>query len=84
MDNQFSKQVIKILIYSKEEAIRLYNDYIGPEHLLLGIIRDGNNKAVDVIKDNLSIDIKELKSKVEDKLRNSNQTGPVSLDISLD
>ena len=40
MDNQFSKQVIKILIYSKEEAIRLYNDYIGPEHLLLGIIRD--------------------------------------------
>ena len=84
MDNQFSKQVIKILIYSKEEAIRLYNDYIGPEHLLLGIIRDGNNKAVDVIKDNLSIDIKELKSKVEDKLRNSNHPGPVSLDISLD
>lgn len=84
MDNQFSKQVIKILIYSKEEAIRLYNDYIGPEHLLLGIIRDGNNKAVDVIKDNLSIDIKELKSKVEDKLRNLNHPGPVSLDISLD
>lgn len=84
MDNQFSKQVMKVLIYSKEEAIRLYNDYIGPEHLLLGIIRDGNNKAVDLIRENLPVDIKELKSRVEEKLLSANTSSTASLDITLD
>ena len=41
MNNQFSQKVSEIIIYSKEEANRLRNGYIGPEHLLLGLIRDG-------------------------------------------
>ena len=49
MKNQFSQRVTDIITYSKEEAWRLQNNYIGPEHLLLGLIRDGDGKAIDVL-----------------------------------
>ena len=45
MNNQFSQRVSDIIVYSKEEANRLRSRYIGPEHLLLGILRDGEGKA---------------------------------------
>lgn len=41
MDNNFSSQVKEIISYSREEALRLGNDFIGTEHLVLGLIRDG-------------------------------------------
>ena len=44
MNNQFSQRVSDIIVYSKEEANRLRSRYIGPEHLLLGILRDGEEK----------------------------------------
>ena len=45
MNNQFSQRVSDIIVYSKEEANRLRSRYIGPEHLLLGILRDGEGKS---------------------------------------
>ena len=60
MNNPFTPRVSDIINYSKEEAIRLRNSYIGPEHLLLGILREGEGKAIEVLF-NLQIDLKQLK-----------------------
>ena len=50
MDNNFSAQVKEIISYSREEALRLGNDFIGTEHLVLGLIRDGENTAMKILK----------------------------------
>ena len=50
MDNNFSTQVKEIISFSREEALRLGNDFIGTEHLLLGLIREGDNTAVRILK----------------------------------
>ena len=49
MNNQFTQRVSDIITYSKEEANRLRNSYIGPEHLLLGLIREGEGKAIEIL-----------------------------------
>ncbi len=64
MDNNFSTQVKEIISYSREEALRLGNDFIGTEHLVLGLIRDEENIAVKVLK-NLNIDLYELRKQIE-------------------
>ena len=68
MNNQFTPRVSDIINYSKEEANRLCNSYIGPEHLLLGILREGEGKAIEVLF-NLQIDLKQLKVEMENRLR---------------
>ena len=67
MINPFTPRVSDIINYSKEEAIRLGNNYIGPEHLLLGILREGEGKAIEVLF-NLQIDLKQLKIEIENRL----------------
>lgn len=64
MDNNFSAQVKEIISYSREEALRLGNDFIGTEHLLLGVIREGENTAIRVLQ-NLNVDLYELRKEVE-------------------
>lgn len=64
MEAKFSQRVKDILSYSREEAIRLGNDYIGLEHLVLGMIRDGEGMALQVIV-YLGVDLHELKRKIE-------------------
>jgi ATP-dependent Clp protease ATP-binding subunit ClpC len=64
MDNNFSAQVKEIISFSREEALRLGNDFIGTEHLLLGLIRDGDNTAIKVLKQ-LNVDLYELRKEVE-------------------
>ncbi|WP_152266895.1 ATP-dependent Clp protease ATP-binding subunit [Agriterribacter humi] len=64
MDNNFSTQVKEIISFSREEALRLGNDFIGTEHLLLGLIREGENMAVKILK-NLNVDLYELRKEVE-------------------
>ncbi|MFT4204724.1 MAG: ATP-dependent Clp protease ATP-binding subunit [Chitinophagaceae bacterium] len=64
MDSNFSAQVKEIISYSREEALRLGNDFIGTEHLLLGLIREGDNTAVKVLKQ-LNVDLFELRKEVE-------------------
>ena len=64
MDDNFSPRVKDVITYSKEEALRLGHDFIGTEHLMLGILRDGNGKAITILN-NLSIDLDHLRRKVE-------------------
>ncbi len=64
MDDNFSPRVKDVITYSKEEALRLGHDFIGTEHLMLGILRDGNGKAISILN-NLSIDLDHLRKKVE-------------------
>lgn len=68
MDNQFTQRVFEILLFSKEESDRLGNNYVGTGHLLLGIIREGDNKAVSILQ-SLYVDLKKLKLILEDELR---------------
>ena len=64
MDHNFSSQVKEIISYSREEALRLGNDFIGTEHLLLGMIREGENTAIKVLR-HLNVDLQELRKEVE-------------------
>lgn len=67
MDAKFSQHIHDVLMYSKEEAIRLGTPYIGPEHLFLGILRDGEGQAVDALVD-MGIDLYEIRKSVEEKI----------------
>ncbi|PDH50348.1 MAG: Clp protease ClpC [Cryomorphaceae bacterium MED-G14] len=64
MDDNFSSRVKDVITYSKEEAIRLGHDFIGTEHLLLGILRDGGGKAIKILT-SLEIDLDFLRKKIE-------------------
>ncbi len=64
MDDNFSPRVKDVIAYSKEEALRLGHDFIGTEHLMLGLLRDGNGKAIDILNA-LDTDLNHLRRKVE-------------------
>src|ERR1700750_43064 len=64
MDNNFSAQVKEIISFSREEALRLGNDFIGTEHLLLGLIREGDNTGIKILK-GLNVDLYELRKEIE-------------------
>ena len=64
MDNNFSALVKEIISYSREEALRLGNDFIGTEHLLLGLIREGDNTAIRILK-SFNVDLYELRKEIE-------------------
>lgn len=62
MDDNFSPRVRDVITFSKEEALRLGHDFIGTEHLMLGILRDGNGKAINILN-NLAVDLSHLRKK---------------------
>ena len=64
MDDNFSPRVKDVISYSKEEALRLGHDYIGTEHLMLGILRDGGGKAISILNA-IEVDLENLRRKVE-------------------
>ncbi len=64
MDDNFSPRVKDVLQFSKEEALRLGHDFIGTEHLLLGILRDGNGTAIEILN-TLEINLDVLRKKIE-------------------
>ncbi|KAB2814444.1 ATP-dependent Clp protease ATP-binding subunit [Phaeocystidibacter luteus] len=64
MDENFSPRVKDVISYSKEEALRLGHDYIGTEHLMLGLIREGEGTAVQILED-LGVDIRNMRTKIE-------------------
>lgn len=82
MSNEFTQQVSDIVVYGKEEANRLQNDHIGPEHLLLGILRDGECKAAEVLK-SFYLDLKGIKNELETQLREKSILENYSQDISF-
>ena len=64
MDDNFSPRVKDVIAYSKEEALRLGHSFIGTEHLMLGILRDGGGKAIDIFNA-IEVNLEELRRKVE-------------------
>lgn len=73
MEGNFSERVQEVIRLSREEALRLGHDYIGTEHLLLGIIREGQGVAVKILR-NLDVDLIKLKKAIEDTVRTSGGT----------
>ncbi|MDA3779905.1 MAG: ATP-dependent Clp protease ATP-binding subunit, partial [Bacteroidales bacterium] len=68
MDAKFSQRIKDVLTYSKEEALRLGNEYIGTEHLLLGILRDGEGLAIEILE-KFKIELSELKLAIESRIK---------------
>ena len=64
MDDNFSPRVKDVIAFSKEEALRLGHNFIGTEHLMLGILRDGGGKAIAILN-SIEINLEELRRKVE-------------------
>ena len=73
MEGNFSNRVQDVIRLSREEALRLGHDYIGTEHLLLGIIREGEGIAVKILR-NLGCDLYKLKKTIEETVRTSGGT----------
>ena len=82
MEAKFSPRVRDVISYSREEAIRLGHDYIGAEHLLLGLLREGEGKAVQTLRA-LGVDLIRLKKAVEDAIRNTASHKNISGNIPL-
>ena len=83
MDAQFSQRIKDVLGYSKEEAVRLGNSHISVEHLFLGILRDGEGLAIDVLVV-LGVELYDLRMAIEKSIRNdqpSSATDPDSLPL---
>ncbi len=68
MEAKFSPQVKDVISFSREEALRLGHDYIGAEHLLLGLIREGDGMAIKILK-SLGVDTSKLRRSIEDAVR---------------
>ncbi len=69
MNSNYTEKLTQVLRYSKEEATRLQSPYIGPEHLMLGILRDGENLASQALSAVCSIDLAELKHSIEEQVK---------------
>ncbi len=67
MDAKFSPKLKEVISYAREEAIRLGHDFIGPEHLLLGILRDGSSKATNALS-NLGLELTKIRKLIENEL----------------
>ncbi|MFA6767409.1 MAG: ATP-dependent Clp protease ATP-binding subunit [Parabacteroides sp.] len=72
MKNNYSIRLLDVIEYSREEAQRLQSSHIGPEHLMLGIIREGTGKAIQALKD-LQVDEQDIKKKIENEIKNTNE-----------
>lgn len=83
MKSNYSKKLIDVIEYSREEAARLQNSYIGPEHLILGVIRDEECSAARLLQE-LHTDLLTVKRVIEDEIRNSQNIEDLALnDIAI-
>ena len=64
----FTERVRKVLAMAREEAARLHHEYVGTEHILLGLIREGEGVAAAVLN-NLSVDLEEIQQKIEETVK---------------
>jgi len=78
MDSNFSPKVKEIISFSREEALRLGNDFIGTEHLLLGLIRDGEGLAVRILQ-SMNVDLFDLRKDVEVVIKGKGNTNAANL-----
>ena len=83
MEAKFSPRVKDVISFSREEALRIGNDFIGVEHLLLGLIREGEGKAIKILNE-FHLDLKEVRKEVESGLaKNSKEVNPSITNIPL-
>ncbi len=83
MEAKFSPRVKDVINFSREEALRLGNDFIGVEHLLLGIIREGDGMAIKLLNE-FHLDLKQIRAEIEQSLlKNGKSSGPVQNNIPL-
>ncbi|MFZ9942211.1 MAG: Clp protease N-terminal domain-containing protein, partial [Bacteroidia bacterium] len=82
MEAKFSPRVKDVIQYSKEEAVRLGHEYIGTEHLLLGLIREGEGMAIKILK-SLNINLGELRKAVENAVRGTSGAGARTVNLPL-
>lgn len=83
MKNNYTKRVTDIIAYSREEAIRLQNSYIGPEHLMLGILREGTGRAIEALEE-LNVNTNEIRKQIEEEIRNTIDTDtPIQNEIAI-
>src|SRR5918992_2949705 len=73
MNYNFTDRVRKVLAMAREEAIRLQHDYVGTEHILLGLIREGEGVAAAVLM-NLNVDLEQIHERVEESVRKGKAT----------
>ena len=73
MEAKFSPRVKDVISYSREEALRLGHDYIGTEHLLLGLIREGDGLAIKILK-HVGVDTARLRRSIEDAVKGTSST----------
>ncbi|MBI4521152.1 MAG: AAA family ATPase, partial [Gemmatimonadetes bacterium] len=73
MNYNFTDRVRKVLAMAREEAIRLQHDYVGTEHILLGLIREGEGVAAAVLS-NLSVDLEQIQERIEEAVRKGKAT----------
>jgi ATP-dependent Clp protease ATP-binding subunit ClpC len=78
MEAKFSQRVKDVISFSREEALRLGNDFIGVEHLLLGLIREGDGKAIVVLQE-FHLDLKMIRKEVEQNLSRNSAASSQSL-----
>lgn len=76
MKNNFSSRVQMVIQFAREEAMRLGHDYIGTEHLLLGLLREGEGIAAEILK-NIGLDLEELRKAIEDTVRSTGDTATI-------
>ncbi|MDR1102297.1 MAG: Clp protease N-terminal domain-containing protein, partial [Tannerella sp.] len=72
MKNNYSRKLIDVIEYSREEAARLRNSCIGPEHLMLGVLRDGDCQAIRLMEE-LDVNAGALKKAIESEIRNTSE-----------
>jgi ATP-dependent Clp protease ATP-binding subunit ClpC len=76
MKNNFSSRVQMVIQFAREEAMRLGHDYIGTEHLLLGLLREGEGIAAEILK-NIGLDLEELRKAIEETVRSTGDTATI-------
>ena len=78
MDAKFSPKVKEVISFSREEALRLGHDYIGIEHLMLGLIREGEGLAIKVLR-SLDGNISELRKSLESAIKDKKASQPYNI-----
>ncbi|HUE77464.1 MAG TPA: ATP-dependent Clp protease ATP-binding subunit [Longimicrobiales bacterium] len=73
MNYNFTDRVRKVLAMAREEAIRLQHDYVGTEHILLGLIREGEGVAAAVLM-NLNVDLEQIHERIEESVKKGKAT----------
>src|SRR5437868_14075873 len=76
----FTERVRKVLAMAREEAARLHHEYVGTEHILLGLIREGEGVAAAVLQ-NLSVDLDEVQQKIEEQVKKGKAQAPTGPDL---